>query len=605
MKRIGRGALIVGAITLGLATPALAEVRVSQSADRKTVGSDDTFEVTVTVSGLEAPAELSLPRSSDLQILGQSQSTQTSLTTGPSGVATEREQQIHLQMRATRSGSVTIPGAVVTTGGATLRAQPLQLEVRAGHVGGPRAAPDPNDPFAAFGLHGFGGGLGGIDPFGDEDPFAQLRGAARLSPSDVKLVATLDRRSVVVGQQATLELWLLTRAGVSVGGLQMPKVDGALSEDIATPGQPKGQERIVDGVPYRGFLLAKRALFPQHVGRLDIGPAQAEVTATGLLQSQQLTPRSAPLVLEVRPVPAGGPADEAIGAWTLGAELSAPHAAVGEPITLRLSAQGTGDLKALTLPPLPALDGVDAFAPTVTDTPSQQRGLLGGRRVAEIVLMPRRAGEVTIPALSLPYFDPQSGRHGVNRTRAMTLHVAGAPAVASVAEAAPASTARTDAIRSLRATVSVLPPARRPWQTLAFWLLVALPALFLGVLAAVTRREARPRGTSTRQRLRAARQHLARAGRLRDRPVELFGEVERGLRSWCAAYLRHDVDTLGRDALASELETTRLSPESRRRLLEALALSHAARFAPPSEQKVRIDQTLAIAHEVLEERNAA
>jgi hypothetical protein len=151
----------------------------------------------------------------------------------------------------------------------------------------------------------------------------------------------------------------------------------------------------------------------------------------------------------------------------------------------------------------------------------------------------------------------------------------------------------------------VLPPARRPWQTLAFWLLVALPALFLGVLAAVTRREARPRGTSTRQRLRAARQHLARAGRLRDRPVELFGEVERGLRSWCAAYLRHDVDTLGRDALASELETTRLSPESRRRLLEALALSHAARFAPPSEQKVRIDQTLAIAHEVLEERNAA
>ena len=398
MKRIGRRALLVGAITLGLATPALAEVRVSQSADRKTVGSDDTFEVTVTVSGLEGQAELSLPRSPDLQILGQSQSTQTSFTTGPSGVATEREQQIHLQMRATRSGSVTIPGAVVTTGGATLRAQPLQLEVRAGHVAGPRAAPDPNDPFAAFGLHGFGGGLGGIDPFGDdEDPFAQLRGAERLSPSDVKLVATLDRRSVVVGQQATLELWLLTRAGVSVGGLEMPKVDGALSEEIATPGQPKGQERVVGGVSYRAFLLAKRALFPQHAGRLDIGAAQADVTASGLLQSQRLTPRSAPLTLEVRAVPPGGPVDEAIGVWTLGAELSPAHAAVGEPLTLRLSAQGTGDLKALTLPALPALDGVDAFAPTVTDTPAVQQGLLGGRRVAEIVLMPRRPGELDDP----------------------------------------------------------------------------------------------------------------------------------------------------------------------------------------------------------------
>ncbi|MCA1663081.1 MAG: BatD family protein, partial [Myxococcales bacterium] len=515
MKKIGRGALLVGAITFGLATPALAEVRVSQSADRKSVGSDDSFEVTVTVSGLEAPAELSLPRSPDLQILGQSQSTRTSLTTGPNGVASEREQQIHLQMRATRSGSVTIPGAVVRTGGATLRAQPLQLEVHAGHVAGPRAAADPNDPFAQLGLHGFGGGLTGIDPFGDDDdPFAQLRKAERVSPSDVRLVATLDRRSAVVGQQATLELWLLTRVGVSVGGLQMPKIDGALGEEIATPSQPKPQERTVDGVPYRAFLLAKRALFPQKAGRLDIGAAQADVTASGLLQTQRLTPRSQPLTLEVRAVPPGGPADEAIGAWTLRAELSSPHAAVGAPVTLRVSAQGTGDLKALTLPPLPAIAGVDAFSPTVTDTPSPSmgHGLLGGRRVAEIVLMPRRAGELTIPALALPYYDPQSGRRGVSRTRPIVLHVAAAPADASVAAAAPAHVASADAIHPLRAVVSLSPSRpRRPWRALGFWLLVALPTLFLGAAAAVTRRAAGR--ASSRQRLRAARQQLARADR--------------------------------------------------------------------------------------------
>lgn len=605
MAKIGRSGLVTAAVVLGLAAPALAEVTVAQSVDRAEVGSDDTFRVTVTVSGLEHEAELALPRSRDLEIVGQSQSTQTSYASGASGVTANRQQQITLIMRATHQGKITIPGAQVTTAGTTLHAEPVAIDVKPGHVAAAAPPPDPNDPFAALGLHGFGGLA---DPFSDdEDPLAALGGAAPLSASDVQVVTTLDRRSVYVGAQATLQVWLLTRVGLSVTGLEMPKIDGALTEDLSAGKQPKEEIRTLHGVRYHAFLVGERAIFPLHAGRLDIGPAEVQVTANSLLRQRQLTPRSAATALEVRPVPPGGPPGEVVGSWNLSATVEPAKTVAGEPATLRLVAEGTGDLKALTLPRPEPMDGLTTYPPSTTDTPSLHAGKLGGKRVQEIVIVPSRAGSFTIPSLSLAYFDPATGRHRSSRTAPLTLQASPGVAPAVSASTSAPATASDGAMKPLRGAVSLAPSRPAPWRRASFWSLIAIPALLFALGEAWRRRRGRTvAAPSARRRLRAARRHLAAAEQLRERPLEQCAAIERALRQLCAAQLARDVHAMPRERIDAELAKSGMPADQRQRLVTALELSHAARFAPATATGSHAAaRALDLARQALEPRSAA
>ncbi|HLL82707.1 MAG TPA: BatD family protein, partial [Longimicrobium sp.] len=444
------------------------------------------------------------------------------------------------------------------------------------------------------------------------DPFG--RAERPLAKGDVQLRLIPDRRSVYAGEQATVSLYLLSRAPISgLQGLQLPKIEGALVEELQTPKQVRAEERVIDGVPYRAYLLARRALFPMKAGTLEIGPAQVSVTAGGLFSTARVTPKSAPLSLEVKPLPPGGPesGQEAVGEWKLSVDASPLEAKLGEPITVRLTAEGIGDLKGLALPRPRLPSGLKVYEPTTTDKKVIEDGKVGGRRVQELVVIAERTGDFTLPSLELPYFDPETGQHEVSRTQPLSFTVVAAPGATPVAQAdvpaAPKNVISAGGLRPIRhdATLDAAPPA--PWRR-PLWLGAMGAPLFavaaVELVSALRRRAAsRSKEPSARELVRSAQRHLSAAEQLKARPSEFYAEVERGLSAFLESRLKARPGGLTRDALEERLKTAGVQASQRERLLAALDGCHAGRYAPATDP-VAMEHALALAREAMEGRPA-
>ncbi|MGZ6076878.1 MAG: BatD family protein, partial [Myxococcaceae bacterium] len=467
MRRTGNPLLATA--LLGLATAALAAEApvVTQEVDRSEVGTDDIFVLTVRAIDAPSGSSLQLPDFPTVETLGTSRATQSSIRFGASGPRVQQVSTLTVRMRAQKPGKLVLPPAELHASSGVFRSQPVTLTVKAGHVPAPQGTARPRqDPF-------------GMTPFpeDDENPFDAFRRRQQAAgEKDLFLRGELDKKEVYQGEQATLSLWIYARVDLSrVDAVTMPKLDGFWTEDVETPKELTGETRTVDGVPYRAYLLRRLALFPVKSGQREIGSVEADITTGFLFAGRREHRASPPITLKVKPLPPGAPPGfqpSAVGTWTLSAELTSTRTELGSPVTLRISADGRGNVKDLALP-RPALPAaLKLYDPSTADKTSTARGRIQGRRTQEFLVLPQQTGTFEIPALELVYFDPETGRYERSRTAPMSLAVVpgtGAGPVVSVPGRADESPARNvlsgTALRPLRVSAALdrpPPPWRQP-----------------------------------------------------------------------------------------------------------------------------------------------
>ena len=237
------------------------------------------LEITAVYASKGNPGDLQLPPFRDFDVVSRSQSEQMSFAFVNGAPSFKRTTVFSIQLTPHRVGQAVIEAAKLVHQGRTYATQPIQVRVlpagqapRQSQTARPqRGQPDPFDS-------------GPPDVSDSMDPFQDLHPGSK----DLVLRATVDRDRPFVGQQITYSLYLLARINVSgIDKLQLPKLDGFWSEEIEAPQQLVGEPRIIDGVPYRSFLLRKRALFPLRAGNAQIEPAEVEVlTGFGMLFSR-------------------------------------------------------------------------------------------------------------------------------------------------------------------------------------------------------------------------------------------------------------------------------------------------------------------------------
>ena len=297
--KIGSAALVMAAV-VAAAAPARADVAVQASADRTTVGSDDSFAVTVTVGGAQN-AELAAPPMRDFQIVSRSSATEMSITNGGTPETSER---IVLGVRPLHTGKLTFPSLTVRAGGQTAHSNPLSIEVVPGHVAAPpqRAS---NDPFAGFGF--------GSDPFGEDDDLADFMRRMQSNmvaprPGKNDVLSARDGRQLVPRMSAeptTLSIHLLTRVPLSSVQLtRLPLVSGVTADDLPAPKEPEPQLVSVGGKQYQSVLLARKALFPLRAGAVDVPPIEVAADSGGAFGGgYRISLSSAPLRFVARALP--------------------------------------------------------------------------------------------------------------------------------------------------------------------------------------------------------------------------------------------------------------------------------------------------------------
>lgn len=592
-RRTGERPLAALALALGLAAaPAAAradDVSLEAVADRTELAADEVLTLRITLESGEAPTALELPEGDlPFEIVSRSQSRQSSFALGgPGGVQARQVLVTRLGLAPKRAGALVIPPIAATVGGKRYETRPIRVTVLPAGAA-PRAAPGP----------------------APDAPGGTFRGWER----DLVLDVELDRREVFLGEQVTATVRLYSPLGVvAYERFTPPPHDGFWTEELETPQTLRYEVRAVNGVPTRVYLLTRIALFPTRSGALSIGPFSLDVAVrTGtdnpfdpFPEVRRVQRRSAPRSLTVKPLPPGAPpgfASVNVGSWKLEARAPEGPVAAGDPVPVRLVARGDGNVRALALPRLPAVPGAKAFEPTGTEEVATRGGRLGGTRTVETVLVPERTGELVVPPLEWPVFDPRAGRYEVLRTAELRVRVG--PGAGPGAASTAGSNALAAGLRPIRADLSLSRRGPPPWRSPLFLLAVALPPAAFAAAAAAARVRDRSGERARRVRAagRAARRALARARRRRAAgdPAALLAEVERALLGYAADRLGRPAGGLTRDALAAALAEAGAHPPAVRALSGALDALDRARFGAggaPDEVLAAAERALALLEE--------
>ncbi len=245
---------------------------------------------------------------------------------------------------------------------------------------------------------------------------AKALGQSR-SSNDIFLEVTPSSHEVYVQAQLLLTVKLFRAVNLSQAELTEPDIAHAVLKKL---GDDKNYETVVD---QRRFIVTQRqyAIFPQQDGQLNIPAIQFTgriATGSSVFAQNGKTVRvsSEPLTIQVLSKPA---AWDKTKTWLPASDLSlrelwadgqSTSYKVGEPLTRTIELRATG-LTAAQLPTLFSTQDLDGFK-QYPDTPvmSEQNddtGIIGVRQ-EKVAMIPTRAGELTLPSISLQWWDTQN-----------------------------------------------------------------------------------------------------------------------------------------------------------------------------------------------------
>lgn len=245
---------------------------------------------------------------------------------------------------------------------------------------------------------------------------------------EVFVTASVDNENPYLNEQIIYTLQFCRRVKIASASLtEQPSFDGFLVESL---GKEKEYQRVINGQQYLVTEI-RQALFPVKTGVLEISAStlQAAVVSQkrsrrggdpffddsffGFTETVPKAFRTEPLTVTVKPLPAEGrPADfkNLVGDFTVASQLSKSRLQVGESITLTLSISGTGTLKNLQNIDIAGLKNFKVYDDKPVFEPALINGKIGGRLVIKKALVPLVEGALTIPGISIAYFDPAA--HG-------------------------------------------------------------------------------------------------------------------------------------------------------------------------------------------------
>jgi hypothetical protein len=603
MARIGK-LFFVGAMLLA-AWPAWAEVEFYMTADRTKVGLEDTFRVEIVISGAPDNSRLSYPEPVDFEVLGRNQSSQMQYVLSGGMSQIKRTEKHVLTVRASKLGRLKIPAALLTTSDHTYKTDSLSIEVVKGRLQQEAKRAPAQNPF------GFPPGFpfAGLDddPFEDQQAFDETDIPS--SDSDLFLRTSMDKKEAYIGEQVTLTFSIFSRIDLQqVDGLTLPKLDGFWTVDSKAAKQLQGEQRIVNGIPYRVFLLQQRTIFPMKAGVYTLEPAEVDITTGNYFQGRKVHRKGNALSLSVKALPPTtnkATGEPLVGRWRLTREVNQTNLAVGEPLQMKVVIAGQGNLQALPVLPIGAPSSFKTFDPVPKDV-ATPKGPAGGQRIIEYTMVPQQTGTFTLPSLSIQYFDPQKKEYAESSAEPVTVTVSpsanGASLSGSLDSTAGGPGAKNQLVsgglKSLRHTAH-FSEKQSSWMIAPWFLPAALAPLVLsflfgvfGLVRGVTQRETeetlRKKQTKESKRRLKKAQALAGVGSAPD----FYGEVDVALTKFLEAHLGVPLSGLTREALDSELGKKKITSEERLRILKVFETCDLGRYAPGmglAERQATID----------------
>jgi hypothetical protein len=269
---------------------------------------------------------------------------------------------------------------------------------------------------------------------------------------DIIIEASVDNVKPYVGQQITLLFRFARTADAPIRNAtyDLPDLPDFWSEGIESR---REYSKNIDGTDY---LVTEVAipLFPVNEGDVTIGPIMMRYDELVTSKSQPQSPffrdpfgrsmfdddffkmfraenivkrsaRTAPITLQVQPLPLKEKPEDfkgGVGKFSLSARLSNSEVRVGESVTLTLDLSGEGNIRDLSDPNL-EMDSLKIYSDNPAITVKNYHDKVVGEKVYKLALVPQQPGQIEIPHLGVPYFNPESERYEIASSNPIELTV--------------------------------------------------------------------------------------------------------------------------------------------------------------------------------------
>lgn len=385
---------------MGVTQAKAANINVQLEVSESDITLNDSINVQVRVEGTQSGSEPTIAGAENFDVQGGGTSTQFQMING----RTSSAKTFSYSLFPKKAGTFIFGPATVEVDGKKYSSQSVQIKVNAGttgtNSGGKATVPKEATPFY--------------------------------------ITAEIDQKNPYVNQQVVYTFRFYRRADVVNAQLGLPDFQDFLRQDLE---KQKQFEKNINGVMWVVTEI-RHALFPTHEGQITIAPATLDVTAVfrerrersffddpffwGGGQTRQLRLRSDPVVLNVRPLPEAGKDKNfsgMVGALKISADIGKKQIVQGDSVTLTITVKGDANLEGFSLPELSFPD-VKVYDDKTQFNTEPAGGRLVGTKIFKKALVPSVAGEVKIPAIIIPVFNPEKNQYETLRTAEMSLKVA-------------------------------------------------------------------------------------------------------------------------------------------------------------------------------------
>ena len=488
---------------------------------------------------------------------------------------------------ATKNGSFTIPPAHVVVGGKTIASNTLNIKVS----GSPQAS----------------SGSGGSPRQHRQDEGGEIRDAgSQISGSDLFIKVSANKKRVYEQEPILLTYKVYTLVGLTSLRGDMPDLKSFYTQEVSLPSQKSFSIETFNGRPYRTTTWSQYVMFPQMTGKLQI----PSITFEGIVvqQNRNIDPFEAffnggsgyievkkkiiapGIDIEVDPLPerpagfSGG-----VGHFTVSASLSKTETKANDPVSVRITVSGIGNLKLVKQPQIELPKDFDKYEPKVTDKTKLTTAGIEGLMIYDILIVPRHQGHYEIPPVSLTYFDTASKSYKTVTSEPLTLDVAKGSGPGAMSD----YSGQQD-LQELSRDIRYIKTGNVRQQGIdefffgstAYWITLAIMALVFISLFVIFRQRAIENANVTKRRAgkanKVATKRLKKASKLMadNKPGEFYDEVLRALWGYVGDKLNIPVEQLSHDNISQRLSERGVGEETIAQFIGALDECEFERYAP-------------------------
>jgi hypothetical protein len=386
--------------------------------NKATLRPNETLNVTIVVKGYDLPA-IETPVWPDIPELTLVDRTQSVIPTTLGGRTYTRYRFVASYLPQA-SGTFIIPPIQVDIPGFTFQTQPVEIKVlNADGTENPTvhqsAPPTPVQPPRPTPLE--------IE-----------------AEEEVRIITDLSTRRPYVGEQVVLTYKILTNVsiGQKVVQVQRPEYDQFWVEQVPSDPQHPFETFVRRGTRYYQIQLERLVIFPLEPGDITIDPASWRIIAKferPEYHEEERLISTEPVTLQVRPLPATS-AEQGeriqVGRYQLNLHYNSPSLKLGQAFPIYLTIRGSGNIRGLLPPEIPEKPTFqlvstravhDEFSAQTDRSQTPPMVNFGGEKVWEILIYPKKLGELTFPSIEFTFFDPRVGDYRTVSTRTIRFTV--------------------------------------------------------------------------------------------------------------------------------------------------------------------------------------